>query len=135
MMGAILSLLTSRLAGPISAAFAVFLLALVTVQSCQLKIAEADVKKARAELTTTKGSLVTCQGNFRALDAAAKTQNAAVDRLRREGEARVAVNAKAVREARSVAESYRRQAETILAASADGDRCAAAARLIEESVR
>lgn len=76
-------------------------------------------------------NLKTCQDNTSSLKAAVERQNSAVEALQREGEARTAESRRAVSAARAVAESYRQNADRILATQpTDPDRCKAADVLI-----
>lgn len=104
------------------------------VSQCSGRVkAEHRVEKAEKAVERTERDLRTCRGNTDALKASIAAQNEAVDALKREGEARVAESAKAVRSARAVAESARRDAARILAMKpASEDRCEAARRLIAE---
>jgi uncharacterized membrane protein YqiK len=128
-----LTFLAHRLVGPIAAGVALLLLVCVGVQAVKLHFAKAEIVKLGKQVERAERDLRTCQGNVSTLKASVAAQNAAVDALRREGEARVAESAKAVRSARAVAESARRDAARILAMKpASEDRCEAARRLIAE---
>jgi predicted metal-dependent HD superfamily phosphohydrolase len=130
-----LSLLTSKLTGPIATLGCVILLAL-TVSQCTGRVrAEHRADHADKLLARSVADLSVCKSNVSALDSALTRQNAAVDALERESEARVAASAKAASQARSVAESLRQEASRILAVKPVGtDRCAAASKLITENV-
>jgi predicted nucleic acid-binding Zn-ribbon protein len=89
-----------------------------------------DVKAAKAETLKVRGELQTCQRSRSTLEASIAAQNQAVGRLREESEARVAESAKAVRSARVVAESHRREIERLRGVRLGPDACAEADRLI-----
>lgn len=126
----ILSLITSRLAGPIATGGAVLFLAF-GVSQCAGRVS-AEKAQARAEkiAAAAKRDLGTCQTNTRTLKVSIDRQNAAVDSLKREGDAKVAESAKAARSARAVAESLRKDAGRILASRVGPDACASADALI-----
>lgn len=105
------------------------------VSQCSGRVkAEHRAEKAEKAVERTERDLRTCRGNTDALKASIAAQNAAVDALKREGEARVAESRKAASQARAVAESYRKSAAAILAAKPKGEACEAAAALIAETV-
>jgi hypothetical protein len=89
----------------------------------------------RKAVAAVQADLDTCHANDQALEASLAAQNSAVDRLKAEGDARVAASAKAVSSARAVAESYRQNAASILKARPGADKCASADALIAEAVR
>jgi hypothetical protein len=131
-----IALLTSRLAGPIAAAVAVALLFLTLGQCTRALKAEHALAKAEKVATLARSDLATCRTNTNALNASLDRQSASVAALEAENAARQRVSDKAVSDARSVAASYRRAADVILTTKPKGqDLCAAADRLILESVR
>lgn len=130
----ILSLLTSRLAGPVATAVAVIAI-LFGVSQCSGRVgAEKALTKATQALTSARADLATCRSNTTGLIASIDAQNRAVDALKRESEAKVAEGRKAVSAARSVAASYRKEADRIMAARPKGDACEAADALVLEAV-
>lgn len=130
-----LSLITSRLAGPIASGVAV-LLALLLLGSCvQVAGLKAKVERQAVQIGNLQVDLRQCRSNVVTMTDAVNRQNAAIqaakaerDRVTREGE-------KAVQQARGVAESYRQRAERALRARPGADACADADRLILESLR
>lgn len=135
-MGFVLSLLTSRLAGPIASVLLI-LAVLFGVSQCSGRVnAEHKLGVAVKERDAARADLGTCKANVATLDGALSRQNAAVDALRQESAARVAQSEKAVSAARSVAASYRKSAAAILAARPRGaSACQSADALIAEAVR
>ena len=132
----LIKILTSRLAGPVASVAAVILLGLAVSQCARADRAEGDVQKMQTSLKDARADLGACRTNTDTLKATLARQNAAVDALKAEGEARVAQSAKAAQAARAVAESYRRQARNVLAAEPrTGDLCASAEDLIERHVK
>lgn len=88
------------------------------------------------ERDQARSDLEVAEGDVKRLRAALDAQNRAVDTLKADSAARLAVSAKAQADARSVAESYRRAAQTVLDAKPQGsDLCAAADALILEHVQ
>lgn len=128
-----LSLLFKSLAGPIATVAAILALGF-GISQCAGKVkAQGQLAKAERSLAAVRSDLTTCRSSVKALGASVAAQNEAVEALRREGETRAAESAKAVRSARAVAESARRDAARILAMKpASADRCEAARRLIAE---
>ena len=130
-----IGLLTSRLAGPIASGVAVLLAFWLGLAQFQLAATRGDLKAARSDLSAAQADLKTCRTNTTALKADIDKHNRAVDALRAEGDAKVAVSAKAASDARSVAESLRRNADRILTAKPGPDLCKSADALILESLR
>lgn len=135
MIGLILARLAGPVVGPAATIVAVIALGLAVSQCSGRVKAERLANKAEAARVAAVADLRTCQANRAALTTAIDRQNAAVDALKREGEAKVAESRKAVSAARSVAESHRREAARILAAKPKGDACSAADALVLEVVR
>lgn len=132
----LIGLLTSRLTGPAASVAAVILLGLAVSQCARAGRAEHALDLAANALALSETSLGTCRTNTDTLKATLARQNAAVDALKADGEARVAQSDKAAQAARAVAESYRRQARNVLAAEPrTGDLCASAEDLIERHVQ
>lgn len=96
---------------------------------------EAEVLEMRTALAATKANLATCHLNLQAVGDSLVAQNAAVADLKADSANRLRTSAKAARDARAVAESYRRSAGSILARKAGPDACASAEDLIAEAVR
>ncbi|ODT86701.1 hypothetical protein [Phenylobacterium sp. SCN 70-31] len=95
----------------------------------RLKGEVASAAKARdAARDETKA----CQRNRAGLEASIAAHNRAVDGLKREADARVAESRKAAQAARAVAESHRRNVDRILSERIGPDKCAEAARLIDQ---
>lgn len=130
MIALALSLITSRIAGPIASVVAVVALGLAVSQCSGRVKAEGNLQKAQSALSVAKASLRTCQTNVTGLTVAIDRQNVAVEALKREGDARVAESAKAARSARAVAESLRRDADRILGVKVGADACASADAII-----
>ena len=122
----ILSLITSRLAGPIASGVAVLFMALAMGQCTRAIKAENRVTKAEAVALQSMARLTTCKGNMATLADAMEAQGRAVAGLKAESDRRVAQSAKAARDARAVAESARRHADRVLAMRAPEDVCAGA---------
>lgn len=90
---------------------------------------QRDKAIARAQAAST--ALDVCHADTQALDWSLQRQNAAVEALQREGDARTAESARAVSGARAVAASERRHAQDLLDAQRGAeDACAAADALI-----
>lgn len=126
----ILSLLTSRLAGPAASVVAVIAIGLAVSQCSGRVAAERDLQKMQTSLESARADLKTCRTNTTALTVAIDRQNLAVQRLEAESRAKVAESAKAARSARAVAESLRRDAERIMGVRVGADACASADALI-----
>jgi hypothetical protein len=122
----ILTLLTSRLAGPIASGVAVLFMALAVGQCTRAIRAENRVTKAEAVAARAMADFTTCKANTTTLEAALEAQSRAVAGLKAESDRRVAQSAKAARDARAVAESARRHADRVLARPAPEDVCAGA---------
>ena len=90
--------------------------------------AETEEKARDAARDETKA----CQRNRAGLEASIAAHNRAVDGLKREADARVAESRKAAQAARAVAESHRRNVDRILSERIGPDKCAEAARLIDQ---
>lgn len=103
-------------------------------QTLQLMTVRGDLKDAKAALTAARADLRTCQSNRLALTASIDAQNRALDGLRKESESKVAESAKAVRSARAVAESARREADRIMSLRVGGS-CEDAERVWREATR
>jgi hypothetical protein len=98
-MIALLSLLTSRAAGPIASVLAVLFLSVAGCQTVRLKGAQADLVRAEQHLASAREQLVRCQGNRMALEASIATQNAEVEAFARIQSERVALAEKAAQQA------------------------------------
>lgn len=111
----ILTLLTSRLAGPIASGVAVILALALGWQTVALIGARSKATKAEAVAQRALTDFTTCKANYASLEAAHKAQGEAVAALKADSARMVAQSAKEARAARSVAESYRRQAAAVMA--------------------
>ena len=130
------ALLTSRLAGPAMAATAVVAGLAVGAQTIRLGEAINRAKRAESVVSRLSDDLATCRASVRTLDAEIARQNSRVTGLEQEAATRVAQSAKAVSAAKSEAVRHRAVASSLIAArDADPDRCAAADRLIMETVK
>jgi hypothetical protein len=125
-----LSLITSRIAGPIASVVAVVALGLAVGQCSGRVKAESNLQKMQSARDAAVTSLKTCQGNVEGLNNAIDAQNAAVEAMKREGDAKVAESAKAARSARAAADSLRRDADRILGGKVGADACASADAII-----
>lgn len=120
----ILSLITSRLAGPIASGVAVILAVALGWQTVALIGARSKATKAEATAQRALSDFTTCKANHASLEAAQKAQDAAVAALKADSARMVAQSAKEARAAKSVAESYRRQAAEVMASRpASDDLC------------
>jgi hypothetical protein len=122
----ILSLITSRLFGPVASIAAVLALALSAGQCSRAIKAERALAKAEATAERAMTNLTTCKANTTTLEAARVAANAATDRLKAESDRMLAISAKQTRDAKAVAESARRHADRVLARPAPEDVCAGA---------
>lgn len=87
---------------------------------------QGSLKSARADLKEARVQLDRCQDNRKALDAALKAQNAAVDALKREGERLTSETAAAVRQAekgRAVSEARAARLEALSRTFGKADAC------------
>lgn len=128
----ILSLLTSKLSGPIATGAAVLFLAFGMSQcsgrlKAEGKIAAAERKAETAEKKrkVAQANYELCAINREQLEGAVKTQNAAVEALKLESDKR----AQALTKARQVAEKEAQRADRAVSKLAgfkipDGERCA-----------
>lgn len=117
-------IITSRLAGPIASGVAVLFMALAVGQCTRALKAEARLTKAEATAQRALADFTTCKANHASLEAAQKAQSEAVAALKADSARMVAQSAKEARAARSVAESYRRQATEVMASRpASDDLC------------
>ena len=107
----ILSLLTSRLAGPIASGVAVLLAMALGWQTIQLAGARNAASKAEKRAAEAVSQLGRCQGNRATLEAALSVQNEAVAKWKAEGDAK----AKAAREAADDARKAQRDADRLAA--------------------
>jgi len=132
----ILSLITSRLAGPIATGAAVLFLAFGMSQCAGRVKAEKGERRALAGMRLALDQYDRCKANRIVLQDAIASQNEAVEALKREADAKVAESRKAVSEARKTAEAYRKRATIILTEKPQSaDMCVEADRVILESVR
>lgn len=95
---------------------------------------QTEAKRDGKLLTAAVRDLGTCHTNVETLNTALETQASAVAAIKADSASRIARSEKASRDARGVAESLRREAETILAEQPGADRCRSASELIRESV-
>lgn len=129
-MTAILSLLTSRLAGPIAAGAAALLLVLLISSRCTVADLADDLRDERAAHIVTKTDLGTCRGNTARLQTSLEAQSAAVAALEAAGRDATARAEKAVADARVASTQARRSANALLALQPVGDECQAALILL-----
>jgi hypothetical protein len=127
--------LTSRLAGPIAAA----LLLLSVLGNAFLGLNLWAEKRANGKLTdrivTLAQDLQTSRSNEATTEAALRGQNAAIDQLKSAAEIAAAKAAKAQAEAEREADVYRRRAADLAKAKpASSDLCAAAVKLIDDTL-
>lgn len=135
MMTFIWTLLTSKLSGPIATAVAL-LAVLFAVSQCGARTAaEARADGLDRELAQSRADLATCHGDVKALSLEMDHQNAVVRNLAEDSARRQQLGAEALKAARGVAESRKRQIDVILAARPEGDACIAASKLIAEQAQ
>lgn len=122
-----LAILTSRLAGPISSAFALLFLVLALTQ-CAGKVHQTRrADAAEMALSIAQTDLTRCQDNRKDLEGKIATQNAAVEGLRHEASIRTAAAEKAVTEAlKGRAGAEARAAKLLNTPPAGLDACARA---------
>ncbi|MDO8912285.1 MAG: hypothetical protein Q8N10_03245 [Phenylobacterium sp.] len=120
-----LAILTSRLAGPISSAFALLFLVLALTQ-CVGKVHQTRrADAAEMALSVAKTDLDQCQRNEAGLEASMRGQNAAVKRLETEASIRTAAAEEAVTQAlRGRAGAEARAAKLLRNPPAGIDACA-----------
>lgn len=94
-----ISLLTSRLAGPVLGSVAAILLVSAGCQTVRLKAAQADLVRTEEHLAGTREQLTRCQGNRSALKASLQEQSAEVEAFARIQSERVAEAEKAAQAA------------------------------------
>lgn len=129
----ILSLLTSRLAGPIASGVAVVLALALGWQTIQLHGARNAAAKAEKRAAEAVSQLGRCQDNRQALEAALTQQNEAVSRWKAEGDAM----AKAAREAAEEGRKEQARANALaarLAARPSGATCESREENVAEMV-
>ena len=136
MIPLVLKFATSRLTGPIATVLLILALTFAVGQCSDKQKAQRQLAKAEKARAVAVRDLGTCRTNVETLKGSLDRQNAAVNALKAESDARQRASAKAVKDARAVAESHRRSATAILAAKPEGDDlCKAADLLIIGSLR
>lgn len=135
-MTALWSIMASRATGPAVLGAAMLLLATCLGQ-CTAKLkAERALGRVETQLQVAQANLHQCQAGRAALEASVAVQNAAVEGFKADAARRATQGKRAVETAQRVADSYRRQADRILATAAvSADSCSEAERLIGEVVR
>lgn len=120
-----LAILTSRLAGPISSAFALLFLVLALTQCAGKAHQTRRADAAEMALSIAQTDLTRCQDNRKDLEGKIATQNAAVEGLRHEASIRTAAAEKAVTEAlKGRAGAEARAAKLLNTPPAGVDSCA-----------
>ena len=93
-------------------------------------------RKAHAPvIADLQTNLAQCRSTVATQGAALETQNAAIDQLEAEGQARAKAADVALRQAKRDADRYRRRAAQIAAAKPTGDQCVAARDLIVTTLK
>lgn len=134
-MGAIIAVLTSRLAGPIAAGVGVLLAIALAVSQIQLHATRADLKAAGERIEALSRDLGTCRANTAALEASIRGQNAAVAAWKAEGDARAAEVAKARHATREKAARADRAAANLAALKPVGNDLCARMLAVDEAVK
>lgn len=131
-MSDLIAIFTSRLAGPISSAFALLFLILALSQ-CVAKSGEAHrADRAEAAVVAVRSDLTRCQDSNRTLTGSLATQSAAVDGLKAEATIRTQAAEKAVTEAlKGRAGAEARAAKLLKVPPAGIDACARAMSAFE----
>lgn len=113
------------------------LAAALGVQSFRISLFKSEAKTLAAEKQTLKTQLDESQANLKQLQNDIQAQNDAIDRLKKEGDERVAKNAEDVRKAKQEAEGYKKQAQDLMNRKAPQNvsKCDAANALINEEIR
>lgn len=134
-----LSLLTSKLTGPIATAACVVLAVLLLLCKCENAGLTSDndklTKSINDPVTGWAAKLNTCQGSVASLQAGIDGQNHAVDALAVESNRRTSLANKMVAAAREDALQAQIKAGGILAAKSTNEPCSDALALIRETVR
>lgn len=129
----------SFITGPIGKYLAIALACIALIFGFALHERHAQAAKdqihERNAVAAVQRDLDTCHKSFANVEAALEDQDAKVAALKAESDTRLAKSAKAVQDARSVAESYRQSAASILRAKPGVDRCQSASDLIAEAVK
>ncbi|MFN3585204.1 hypothetical protein [Phenylobacterium sp.] len=135
MLATLIAALTSRVAGPAATAVAL-VLALIAVGQCSEKRAEARrADRAENARDLAETSLATCRSNTRALEASIAGQNAALERLGRETEARTAEIEKARQATRQEAERADKAATALARLKPAGADLCARMLAVDEAVK
>lgn len=134
-----LSLITSKLAGPIATFIAVILGTMLVLSSCENGKLERSIEAPktgwRAKLKTSEDNLSTCRGNVNALNASIDSQNHAVDALASESAARTREAERRASQARQDRITASSEATRILTARPGSDSCVSALDLIREAAK
>lgn len=117
-------------------AMAILALALAG-QSFRISLLKSSNKALEAEKAAVQTLLETSQANLKQLQGEIKVQNDAIEKLKKEGDERVAKNAEEVKKAQAVAETYKKKAEDLMNRKAPQNlnKCDAANALINEEIR
>lgn len=130
-----LSIITSRLAGPIASVVAITLACFLIAVGLQNLGLKGQVRKLTGERNEAVANFTRCQSNRITLETAVSSQNAAVEAWRKEAADRSREAERAMQRARAGAVEANRRAEAIMAARPTADACESANRLILEAVR
>ena len=95
---------------------------------------ERKAHKAEAQVVTEHTERLKCEANARELADAINAQNAAVDQLKRDSDARAKAAEEGMRRAEAEARKYRDRAARIAARKAGPDQCLSARELIIDSL-
>ena len=106
-------------------------------QSFRISLLKSSNKTLEAEKAAVQTLLETSQANLKQLQGEIKVQNDAIEKLKKEGDERVAKNAEEVKKAQAVAETYKKKAEDLMNRKAPQNlnKCDAANALINEEIR
>jgi len=113
------------------------LAAALGVQSFRISLLKSEAKTLTAEKQTLKTQLDESQANLLQLQNDIQSQNAAIERLKKDGDERVAKNAEDVKKAKKEAEGYKKQAQDLMNRKVPQNvsKCDAANALINEEIR
>lgn len=136
-MTALLSFATSRLGLGIIVGLVVALMigGIVISKNATIRELRGANEALSTQLAAARRDLNQCRANTATLEASISRQNAAVEALRVQGEARVAELDRVAVRARQEAETANARARRIMGAQPSGDACIAARELILENVR
>ena len=101
----------------------------------ELKKSERKVEKLGGDLKVAKSDLIACQANVDTLTFSLERQNAAVDQLKADSDARTKRANAAIARAQEQARGYRAKIHRLESAKPSGDVCTSARSLIVETLR